>query len=361
MADIGDQIAVKRTFYPVKQFVSWFRQKQIQLRPPFQRKDVWKPKAKSFLIDSVLRGLPLPIIILRDKAGISLEPLMEVVDGQQRLTTLLSFIEPGAFAASKHFTISKAHSRELAGKSFDELSGDLQRRILDYDLSVHLLPTSVDDQEVLRIFSRLNATGVRLNDQELRNAEFQGAFKQFAFELSLAQLPRWKAFKLFTEDDFARMQEVRHTSELILRILKGTSATTKASVDKVYRENDGEEEYENAVEVKNRFEVVLREIEAGFGKDIAATNFRRTTWFYTLFGEVHDQMFGTVRVAASNTLTHVRAREFPHAFWANVARAAQLLTSDDLPADVIASVTGRTTNLKSRLAREAFLKQHLGL
>ncbi|MFD2270570.1 DUF262 domain-containing protein [Undibacterium arcticum] len=55
---------------------------------------------------------------------------------------------------------------------FRDLPNDLQQRILDYQFSVHVLPSSVDDREVLQVFARMNSTGVKLNDQELRNANF---------------------------------------------------------------------------------------------------------------------------------------------------------------------------------------------
>ena len=51
---------------------------------------------------------------------------------------------------------------------------DLQQRILDYQFSVHVLSPGVDDREVLSIFARMNSTGVKLNPQELRNAEYFG-------------------------------------------------------------------------------------------------------------------------------------------------------------------------------------------
>lgn len=353
-----DQITVRRTFYPVKQFVSWFSQKQIELRPPFQRKDVWKPKSKSFLIDTIFQGLPLPIIILRDKAGIALEPSMEVVDGQQRLTTLLAFILPERFPQRAQFVISRAHSSEFAGKSFYELPDEARRRILDYELSVHILPSSVDDQEVLRIFSRLNATGVGLNDQELRNAQFQGVFKIFALEISIKHLTHWQKFNLFNEDDLARMQETKFSSELIQRILKGSSPGSKSSLDKLYKDFD--DEFRDAEEVERRFDLILQEIDRVFASNLADTYFERTTWFYTLFGVVHDNIFGKERSADEPYLRRTDEKRLPKEFWPRISRFADYIrVSENLPGEVVEAITGRTTNIKTRLARESFLIRHI--
>ena len=97
---------------------------------------------------------------------------MEVVDGQQRLRTVISYIVPDLLddydPARDFFTVQKAHNSELANKKFTELAPEIKQRILDYQFSVHVLPSHVDDREVLQIFARMNATGVKLNDQELR-------------------------------------------------------------------------------------------------------------------------------------------------------------------------------------------------
>lgn len=350
-----DQIITRKTFYPVKQFVSWCTHDQITLRPPFQRKHVWKAKARSFLIDTILKGLPLPIIILRDKAGVSFEPQLEVVDGQQRLTTLLVYVKPELFHDQK-FTISKAHNKDLAGKAFADLPEDHQQRILDYELSVHILPSSVDDQQVLHIFSRLNATGVKLNAQELRNAEYKGEFKTFTLALSIKHLSHWKMFHLFTEDEFARMQDVQFTSDLVLRSLKGTTASTPKILNDLYRTYD--EEFHDEAEIERRFEIIIQEIASTFENNILPPEFSHTTWFYALFGKVHDALFGTKRGAKAPFLQHVRAKRLPGSFWSGVERCAEDLKLErNLSQDVMKAMAGRRASLADRQARERFLER----
>jgi uncharacterized protein with ParB-like and HNH nuclease domain len=89
------QINIAKTVYKVSDFLSWQWSNSLVLSPSFQRRSVWPKAAKSFLIDTVVRGLPIPIIFLREQTDLNtLEPIREVVDGQQRLRTLISFIEP---------------------------------------------------------------------------------------------------------------------------------------------------------------------------------------------------------------------------------------------------------------------------
>ena len=86
----------------------------------------------------------------------------------------------------------RAHNHELAGRSFARLPVDLRTRLLTTEMSVHILPDRLPDSSLLQLFARLNSTGTKLNDQEQRNAEFQGEFKTLAYELSYAQLDRWR-------------------------------------------------------------------------------------------------------------------------------------------------------------------------
>jgi uncharacterized protein with ParB-like and HNH nuclease domain len=76
-----------RTQYRVVDFVSWQRAGGLELNPNFQRRPVWKKGAKSYLIDTILRGLPIPIIFLRDlRADLkTFKAKLYVVDGQQRI------------------------------------------------------------------------------------------------------------------------------------------------------------------------------------------------------------------------------------------------------------------------------------
>lgn len=80
---------IKRTLFSVSDFLTWQKAGLLDLSPPFQRRSVWKPGAKSYLIDTVVRSLPTPLIFLRERVDLdSLQVTREVIDGQQRLRTL---------------------------------------------------------------------------------------------------------------------------------------------------------------------------------------------------------------------------------------------------------------------------------
>ena len=99
---------------------------------------------------------------------------------------------------------------------------------MDYEFSTHILPASTDDAQVLQIFARLNSSGAKLEPQELRNAEFSGPLKTVAYSLASEQLERWRAWKIFSETQIARMHKVELTSEFLLLFVRGI--TRRASL-----------------------------------------------------------------------------------------------------------------------------------
>src|ERR1700733_13689775 len=159
--------------YSINDFVEWDSAKQLELNPRFQRRAVWTDKAKSFLMDTILRGKPIPKIFIRQKINVTTKTsIREVVDGQQRLRTILSYIKDG-------FVVSKLHNPEYGGLRFSQLDPEMQSQVLAYEISVDLL-INLPDSEVLDIFSRLNSYAIVLNEQEKINANHFSAFKLLA-------------------------------------------------------------------------------------------------------------------------------------------------------------------------------------
>ena len=252
---------IQHTDFKVSDFLSWQRAGSLELSPSFQRRPVWSAGAKSYLVDTIVRGLPVPVIFLRSvpSDAVRFEPKREVVDGQQRIRTLISFIAPDLLTdlnpTRDKFTVQRNHNRELAGKTFDQLDPAIQQRMLDYEFSVHVFPSDTDDREILQIFARMNATGVKLNAQELRNAEFFGIFKTTMYELAAEQLSRWRNWGVFSEYNIARMEEVELTSEFAMLMLTGISKKEQAAIKATYRRY--EDHFAEGGEVARRFHSVM--------------------------------------------------------------------------------------------------------
>ncbi|MBJ7405938.1 MAG: DUF262 domain-containing protein [Bradyrhizobium sp.] len=336
-----------RTLYRVSDFVGWQREGTLELNPNFQRRSVWKKGAKSFLIDTILRGYPVPIIFLRDKKTDlkTLKSKRDVVDGQQRIRTLLSFIDhsllPDYDEQRDDFEINKTHNRELGGKRFHQLSMENRQRILDYQFSVHSFPTDTDDRMILQIFARMNATGVKLNSQELRNAEFFGEFKTSAYELATEQLYRWRDdWEVFNPDGIARMMEVEMASEFMMYIMTGVLEKKSATIDSFYKQFDAT--FADRQEVERRFRTVFDTIDDLLRNGIHRF-FSSRTMFFALFSAVYGIQFEG-RPSSPGRLK-----------LSDIGRL-----SKDRPAPLTPEMTGRlirnATAIKNRQAPEAVLK-----
>lgn len=338
---------IKKTLYRVSDFISWQKIGSLILSPNFQRRNVWKTDAKSFLIDTVVRGLPMPLIFLREqKSDIkTLEPKREVIDGQQRIRTLLSFIDRNILEDFKEgvddFVVKDVHNKKIGGKEFSELDNKIKQRILDYEFSVHILPAGVGDREVLQIFARMNATGVKLNNQELRNAQYFGDFKTSIYNLASEQLSRWRNWKLFTEHNIARMEEVELTSDLVNLIIYGIRSRSNDELNKLYKNYDNK--FSNKTEVEARFRNIIESIDEEIGKDIANTIFSNKTLFYALFSVFYD-----VKYKIKSPLKRSSARLVSKNFIKNILVKGEQISNGSAPQNVLEASKRQTTNEKNR-------------
>lgn len=157
-----------------------YKRGKLILQPDFQRQFVWDRKKSSRLIESILLSVPLPIIYLSEQ----LDGKEYVIDGQQRLTSLFSFID-GKFPAGEEFRLIGLNAyRELNKSTFKDIPEQLQDKILHYTLrSVTLLKQSNSDLK-FEIFERLNTGSEPLNDQELRNCVYRGSYNRLLKELA---------------------------------------------------------------------------------------------------------------------------------------------------------------------------------
>lgn len=157
---------------------------ELILQPVWQRDFVWNQKKASKLIESVLINVPLPVVYLSEDT----DGALTVIDGQQRLTSLISFIE-GKFPKSEHemvdFNLTKLTVLpELSDKKFSELDRKAQRKIKNTPIHCIVIEASSHPDIKFEIFERLNTGAEKLNDDELRNSIYRGPYIELLKELA---------------------------------------------------------------------------------------------------------------------------------------------------------------------------------
>jgi hypothetical protein len=284
--------------YSVNDFREWNDRGQLQLDPRFQRRDVWTDKARSFLMDTIIRGKPIPKVFIRQKTDVnSRQTVREVVDGQQRLRTILRYLDNG-------FAISPVHNKEYGGLLYGQLDEEAQRSILEYELSVDIL-LGAADQDVLDIFARLNSYAVTLNQQERLNARYFGEFKQAVYELSIEYSTFWRSLPFMTDQAILRMSEAEQTSDLLIAMAAGIRP--KKAIPRFYEEFD--DAFPKKIQLMERFRDTLDlvgELMAGHNR----SNFmRRIHLFYTLVCSTHHMLFGISNLQVERM--PIRRSDFP--------------------------------------------------
>lgn len=266
--------------YSIADFLEWHRNDLLELSPDFQRRAVWSPKAKSYLIDTIVRGRPIPKILISQKLQGS-RNVRTVIDGQQRLRAILEFV-------NGDFVISRAHNRALAGKTYDAILEKQRTEFLKYELGVDVL-FDTDYETLLDIFARINSYTVTLNKQEKLNAKYLGYFKQAAFKSGSKYVDYFLRASVLSKAKVARMAEAELAGDMLVALIGGVQ--TNKTLEQFYKKyEDRAGPIEKAI---TRFDKIMSYIGTTYSpEDIHDTNWSRIHLFYTLFTAIGHCLFG---------------------------------------------------------------------
>lgn len=204
--------------------------KLITVNEEYQRNaGIWASYARSFFIESILLEYPIPKIFLYSKVDLrSRSTVKEIVDGQQRSHALQNFY-------NKKFRLStKIETEELRGKNYTQLSEEFQSRFISYSLPIDEF-RGVQPTQIQESFRRMNASNVPLNDEEQRNAKFQGPFKWFIQSLAYRFSEQLRLTGVLSRRDIIRMADTRLYSEIIHTIVNGFVTTKSPQIDALYK------------------------------------------------------------------------------------------------------------------------------
>ena len=259
--------------HPISDIRDWNEVNRLELRPDFQRREVWSAPARIMLMDTILRGVPMPKIFLANTIRDS-KTYRVVIDGQQRLTAILDFLHD-------RFSLDKPYTGEEKGKRFSELDQETQERFLSYqiDFNEALNPS---EEEAREVYTRVNKYTVPLTKQELRRADCPGDFLKVSEELAINGY--LDTIGLFTPANRRRYGDVEYVSELLAAMIDGIQ-DEKTTLDNFYI-RFAEWDKNNKQEILDRFTGVLRELGFIFNYSLGISEtrrFRQKADFYTLF------------------------------------------------------------------------------
>lgn len=253
--------------------VAWINKRnndnELEIRPAFQRRLVWTDKQKSFLIDTILRGYPIPELYIQEFSDENGNDRYVVVDGQQRIRACLDFL-------GGRFSLDAEDSPDYADMFFEDLSSEQKKKIFNYNFVVRKLP-EMAEQELRLMFMRLNKNVMALNKQELRHATYWGRFIKCCEDIADEDI--WSSFGVFTPNDFRRMLDVEFISELVIAFLHGPQ-NKKANLDRFYQAY--EEEFPKEREARTAFRKALDEVFFVL-PDIERSRWKKKSDFYSLF------------------------------------------------------------------------------
>lgn len=288
------------TVYVALDLLTWQQQGALVLSPKFQRRSVWRPGARSYFIDTMLRGFPVPPIHLRVAVDAKRGVIREVIDGQQRLRALFDFV-------SGKFRLPKQLDASWAGKGYDDLSAAEVNGLMEFRFQVYQYQ-NIDDAVVLEIFQRINTYSVPLSAQELRHGKYFGDFRQSVYDLAFQYLTFWRDGRIFTESGIARMLEAELVSELLIVQLDGIQ-DKKKSISEFYSHLDEDwagvpqtwstksrdsvpRKWLSREVAEKRFKATMDEIADSVGATLSESEFRRVPLFYSLYSAVYHRLYG---------------------------------------------------------------------
>ncbi|MFT4806570.1 MAG: hypothetical protein ACI9YE_003806 [Psychroserpens sp.] len=168
---------------------------ELTLQPDFQRKFVWTHEHQEQFIETILKGFPFPEVYICD-GEINVAKMLtikNVIDGQQRLTTIKNYID------------DKFKQPLVLVAPYTLLSEAQKKSFLSYQVVMRDLG-EIDEETTREIFRRINLTKFKLDNIEIQNAIYDGEFIQAAkFILDNIELSK---FGVFRESEFSRMADL---------------------------------------------------------------------------------------------------------------------------------------------------------
>lgn len=348
----------------ISDIVQWSEKGELELSPKYQRNNVWNDKAKAYLIDTIVRGLPIPPIFLRQKVDINTKSTnREIIDGQQRIRAILEFV------VDEKFAIKKAHNKQYGGMKYSDLDEETKEAILEFEIVAEVV-TEKDESLIYDMFARLNSNNYVLNKQEIRNSKFWGDFKVLVYNLASQYRDFFLKYKLLSDNDCTRMRDAELITSMIILLIDGIVAETPTSIDKIYEKYDAS--FEQASDIEDKVEAVMEVIEdvyEYFNGNLGCLS--NKNYFFTFYAVIANQLFGlngslldrNEFYKAENVKENIdslcsRCALFLNDYAQKVANVESSKTVEPEWAEFRKNHSSRTTSKNERIKRITFLNNY---
>jgi hypothetical protein len=278
------KIQLSQRMYSILDIVRLLDSGELSIQPKYQRRrTAWPINAKTALMDTILNNFPLPPIYLRDYIDESGKRKKEIIDGQQRISTILEYYK-------NEFTLSKnIFDEEFYNASFKELPAEEQLMIEDFEVSFISI-RGASNGDIISIFSRLNSFSLPLNSQEKMNSVYAGEIKTLIYELASEYNTFWLDFKILTPAVIARMADASLVSDILYTIIYGRKSASSKLLEKMYQEFDDGFPLKN--EINNNFNKTISILGNLLESPDILKVFKPKFMFYSLFLVVYARLFG---------------------------------------------------------------------
>lgn len=241
---------VSTALFTVAEYCDQMKSGTITVNAEYQRSDrVWPPAARSYLIETMLLGFPIPKLSLYQTTDLkSRRTRKEIVDGQQRSKAIFDFFNDKLRLSGR---------TEFAGNLFSQLEEVQQQKFVDYQIAVDVF-VGATDNEIRQVFRRMNSYTVPLNPQEKRHATYQGRLKWFIVEMTDRYSEALKALGVFSEKQLSRMADAALFCDILYTIENGIQSASEVKLDKYYQANDAH--FTGEALMRARFEVAINKI-----------------------------------------------------------------------------------------------------
>lgn len=258
----------------IKKLIKLRSKNKIITQPYFQRSLVWAEHSKAHFIESILLGYPVPeIYVYKEYIGESVS--FGIVDGQQRISSLFSFLDD-------EICLDKIESEKFDGEKFSTLSPTEQDKFKKYKFAFVVIEQD-DKTQIIDMYRRINKYTVNLNEQEIRKAAYHD-YDYLRVATVLSNHDFFEQGKLFTPRRRQRMNDIEYVSELMCILFDGIQDKRNLLND-FY---DANIKMDHKCTYMKRFIYNLNFIEKIFGNinNFKDSRFRQLSDFYSLYAAV---------------------------------------------------------------------------